>query len=202
MLVMAASTVFIAATAWAIKEYRYYFFPAHFFVVEPDSFYRGARQTPSMLRRIIEEHHIRAIVNLDDKVLEREDLDRPDADPYEQEKALAKEYGIQYYGFIWEGSGVGPYQEYDEVADILASLANRPVFLHCAAGEKRTNAALAAYWIRHRGYTLEQAVEGLILYGQNPSRRPEFMDHLRGYYEYTKRHPRSGSSVTPKAKRP
>jgi len=197
MLALAAVIVLAGGTVWAIKEYRHYLHAANFYVVEPGSFLRGARQNPYMLRKIIEEHHIRAIVNLDDKVLERQDLDRPDADPYEAEKALAKEHGIQYYGFIWQGSGVGPYEEYDEVADILASPANRPVFLHCAAGEKRTNAALAAYWIRHCGYTLDQAVQGLIPYGLSPSRKREFVDHLRGYYDYTKSHPRSGVSAPP-----
>ena len=194
------AVVAIAALGWAIKTFRGYFFPHRFYVVESGAIYRGSRQTLRITRKIIEKHHIRTIINLDDKVLERENVDRPDADPYADEKGIAKEGGLQYYGFLWQGSGIGPYQEYDAVADILATTSSRPIFLHCAAGEKRTNAALAAYWLRHRGYTLEQAIKGLRPYGLSPSRKPAFMEHLRGYYEYVKSNPKPSGLPSPPPK--
>jgi protein tyrosine/serine phosphatase len=192
----------LAALGWGVKVLRHHFLPHHFYVVESGGIYRGARQSPNVLRKIIREYHIRTIVNLDDKVLEKENPGRPGADLYADEKAIAKESGLQYYGFVWQGSGIGPYPEYDVVADILATTSSRPVFLHCAAGEKRTNAALAAYWIRRRGYTLEQAVEGLKHYGFVPRRKPDFMEHLRGYDEYVKRHPRPTDSPSAPPKKP
>jgi len=192
----------IAALGLAVKNFRYHFVPHDVSVVEPGGIVRGARQTPFMLRKIIQDYHIRTIINLDDKVLERRNKNRPDADPYVREKAIARDLGVQYHGFVWQGSGIGPYPEYDAVADILATTSSRPVFLHCAAGEKRTNAALVAYWIRYRGYTLERAIEGLMPYGFTPSRRPELIEHLRGYFEYTKRTPQPGPPTkTPEKKK-
>jgi len=202
LLVATATIVALVVVAWTIKTFRHYVLPHHFYVVENGGIYRGARQTSPILRKLIREYGIRTIVNLDDKVLEREDRDRPGADRYADEKAIVKEYGLQYYGFCWQGSGVGPYPEYDAAADILATTSSRPIFLHCAAGEKRTNAALAAYWIRHRGYTLQQAIDGLLAYGLSPVRKQDFLAHLRGYYEYVRANPRPKLSPVASPKQP
>ncbi|MCX8037969.1 MAG: hypothetical protein N3D11_13145 [Candidatus Sumerlaeia bacterium] len=181
---------------WFFDEGHEVVLPFRVKIVESDVIIRGARQSPWVLRRVLNKYNIRTIINLDDRVLERQNLDRPDADPYAKEKAIAAETGVRYFGFLWQGSGIGPYEEYDMAADILASSETRPVFVHCAAGQKRTNAALAAYWIRHKGYTLEQTVEGLKAYGLVPEQKPDFMKHLAGYFEYTRQHPRPSPPIT------
>ncbi len=184
-----------ASMTWFFDEGHEVVLPFRVKVVEPGVIVRGARQSPWVLRRVLRKYGIRTIINLDDRVLERQALDRADADPYAKEKAIAAEMGARYFGFIWQGSGIGPYEEYDMVADVLASSETRPVFVHCAAGQKRTNAALAAYWIRHKGYSLEQTVEGLKTYGLIPERKPDFMKHLTGYFDHTRRHPRPSPPV-------
>jgi len=199
---LAVVAILAAATA-VVREHRYYLWPKRFRVVEPGAIYRGGKQTPRILRKIIRKYRIKTIVNLDDKVLEKDEPDRPGADPYKAEKVIARELGVRYYGFIWQGSGNGPFAEYDKVADILASTATRPVFVHCAAGQKRSNAALAAYWIRRRGYTFEQAVERLKReYGLIPEQKPDFLGHLKRYYEYcrAKRAPKRNSETRERAK--
>ena len=42
-------------------------------------------------------------------------------------------------------------------ADLLADPGRQPVFFHCVAGHHRTSLVHAAYLIRHRGYSAEQA---------------------------------------------
>ncbi|KPL05648.1 hypothetical protein AMJ85_11450 [candidate division BRC1 bacterium SM23_51] len=190
MIRLAVAVGIVAIVLSILREYRHHFYPKRFRIVELGAIYRGGRQTPPMLRKIIEKHQIRTIINLDDKVLEKDEPYRAEADRYAEEKAIAKEYGLQYHGFVWGGDGIAPFEEYNQVADILASTASRPVFVHCAAGAKRTNAALAAYWLRHRGYTFEQAVEHLQRdYGLIPKRKPDFLRHLRAYYEYASQKP-------------
>jgi len=198
MIGVVGAVLLIAAAGWAIKVFRYRFIPRHLYIVEPGGLYRGGQQAPTVLRGIIQKYRIRTIVNLDDKVRRYETTNEEHPDlHYAEEKAIARELSLRYYGFLWKGSGIGPYEEYDAVADILATTSSRPIFFHCAAGEKRANAALAAYWIRHRGYTLEQVIEGLIPYGLHPQRKPDLLTHLRGYYEYVKSNPQATDSSKP-----
>lgn len=197
IVVVVGVVVLLVAAEEILREHRYYIYPKRFRTVEPGAIYRGGRQTPRILRKIIEDYQIQTVINLDDKILEKDDPQRVGADRYREEKAIAKEYGLQYYGFIWEGGGIGPFEEYDAVADILASTVSQPVFVHCAAGKKRSNAALAAYWIRRCGYTFEQAVEHLQRdYGLVPKKKPDFLRHLRLYSEYTSRNPAPNSHRT------
>jgi len=189
----------VAVATWAVKEFRFYVLPRRFAVVETDKIYRGGRQTLPVLKRILRKHNIRTIINLDDKLLEKDEPWRPGADRYVHQKNLAKALGIQYRGFIWNGSGVGPFDEYDAVADILATTSSQPVFVHCAAGKKRTNAAIAAYLIRYRAYSFDQVVQYLERNGLSPRRKRELIGHLSRYYEYAMNNPRpafSSSTVT------
>ena len=194
-VVILAAAGLIALAGFGLKKYRSHFFPHRFYVVESGAIYRGARQTPEIMRSIIQKYGIRTIVNLDDKVLEKGNPNAPGADVYAEEKAVARDLGVQYFGFIWNGSGLGAFDEYDAVADILATTSTRPVFIHCAAGEKRTNAGIAAYWIRFRGFTLDRTVEELKRYGLRPFRKPSLMKYLTAYYDYTKQNPRPHPSA-------
>lgn len=189
-IAVAASLVLVSTATWGLIKYRDRFLPHRFYVVQRGAIYRGARQSPAMLRDLIQKYRIRTIVNLDDKVLDKANPNAPGADLYAEEKTIARELGLQYYGFAWKGSGIGVYEEYDAVADILATTSTWPVFIHCAAGQKRTNAGIASYWIRYRGHTFEQAIEGLKRYGLKQLEKPDFVAHLSGYCDYVSRHPR------------
>jgi protein tyrosine/serine phosphatase len=185
----AAILLVVAASTALIKEYRHYFFPKRFRVVEPGAIYRGGQQTPRMLRKILEDNHIQTIINLDDKVLDENPRTGPD--PYKAEKAIGGKYGVEYYGFLWGGDGIGPFDEYDTVADILATTFSRPIFLHCAGGKRRTNAALAAYWIRHCGYTVKQVADRLDRRdGFERKNEPHFFHHIEKYFQYAQRNQR------------
>lgn len=193
----------LVASVVVVKECRYYFIPKNFGIVESGAIYRGGCQTPRVLRNILQKYHIRTVVNLDDQILDYDGAKGRAVDRYAAEKAIAGELGIRYVGFVWEGTGLGPFGEYDAAADILASTYSQPVFLHCSGGKRRTNAALAAYWIRHCGYTFEQVVERLSQHrGFNLGHNRRFFEHLRKYYEYSQHNPRSGAKAKGMEKSP
>ena len=186
----------LTSAGFLLNHYKYYFYPRRFFAVEPGALYRGGRQTPRVLERLIRKHGFRTIINLDDKILDDDPAD-PRPDRYLFEKKLAQAFGIQYHGFLWKGTGVGPFPEYDRAASLIADSA-RPVFLHCSAGSKRTGAALAAYWIRFHGLTYEQAMARLrnecdvVLDEQGA-----LPTHLQNYYEYARKTPLQRNDAVP-----
>jgi protein tyrosine phosphatase (PTP) superfamily phosphohydrolase (DUF442 family) len=181
----------LTSAGMVLYNNRFEVFPRSLHEIEPGGLYRGGRQAPRVLEGLIRKHGFRTIINLDDKVLDDDPAGPPKADSYLPEKNLAKTHGIGYFAFLWKGSGVGPFQEYDRVATLIAQ-AERPVFFHCSAGSKRVSAALAAYWIRFQGHTYDQAMERLRReYGLTLGDEGKLPLHLRSYFEYTKKTPLS-----------
>ena len=117
-------------------------------VVVPGQLVRGAWQRPGPLRRIISREAIKTIVTL---------TAINSADPKFREQAeVARETGVRWVVVPMRGSRATP-EQMALAADLLADPARQPVFFHCVAGHHRTSLAHAAYLIRHRGYTADQA---------------------------------------------
>jgi protein tyrosine/serine phosphatase len=187
-----AAVLFLMTLAGlGMKSMRGYWLPIRVAAIEQGGIVRGAHQSPRVMQHLIDKYHFRTIINLDDKVLDGRD----DPDRYREEKQLARRLNIRYVSFLWTGNGRGLFSEYDAVADLLADPANRPVFVHCAAGEKRTNAALAAYLIRCRGYTIEQVIGALSAFNLTPDKQPKQIQYLREYSEYVQQHRRTSDAV-------
>ena len=153
-----AVVLLFAAAAWGIKEYRYFFWPKRFAVVEAGQIYRGGWQTPRMLRRILQQYEIKTLLNVACK---------PD-EPYAAgEGPVARELGVMWNKILMPGTGLATLEQLDEAADILADPANRPIFIHCAAGVHRTNMSLAAYRLKYCGWSLDQALDEMAEHGYN-----------------------------------
>ncbi len=117
-------------------------------VVAPGQLVRGAWQRPGPLRRIISREAIRTIVTL---------TAINSADPKFREQAeVVRETGVRWVVIPMRGSRATP-EQMALAADLLADAASQPVFFHCVAGHHRTSLAHAAYLIRHRGYTADEA---------------------------------------------
>ena len=117
-------------------------------VVVPGQLVRGAWQRPGPLRRIISREAIKTIVTL---------TAINSADPKFREQAeVVRETGVRWVVVPMRGSRATP-EQMALAADLLADPACQPVFFHCVAGHHRTSLAHAAYLIRHRGYTADQA---------------------------------------------
>jgi protein tyrosine phosphatase (PTP) superfamily phosphohydrolase (DUF442 family) len=117
-------------------------------VVDPGHLVRGAWQRPGPLRRIVEREGIKTVVTL---------TAINSADPKFRDQArVVRKTGIRWVIVPMRGSRATP-EQMALAADLLADPARQPVFFHCAAGHHRTSLAHAAYLIRHKGYTADQA---------------------------------------------
>ncbi len=147
-----------------------------FAVVEPGGLYRGAYAEPWPLRRMIEKHGIRHILCL---------MSYPSDDSRRhKEQTVAAETGATLRELPMPGNGCAGFALLDRAADFIADPANRPLFIHCAAGVQRTGASIAAYRMRHQGWTYEQAIAEAEQNGLNRRKNPELYEHLRRYADH------------------
>jgi protein tyrosine phosphatase (PTP) superfamily phosphohydrolase (DUF442 family) len=117
-------------------------------VVEPGQLVRGAFQRPGPLRRVVAREHIKTIVTLSGVG------EIPDR--FAEQAEVVKETGVTWKIVPILGSRPS-LEQMAEAADLLGDPSLRPVFFHCVAGHHRTSLALAAYRIRHEGWTAGQA---------------------------------------------
>jgi protein tyrosine phosphatase (PTP) superfamily phosphohydrolase (DUF442 family) len=123
-------------------------FEKRVWIVAPRQLVRGAWQRPGPLRRIISRETIRTIVTL---------TAINSSDPKFREQAeIVRQTGVRWIVIPMRGSRATP-EQMALAADILADPASQPVFFHCVAGHHRTSLAHAAFLIRHRGYTADEA---------------------------------------------
>ncbi|MCG8408098.1 MAG: hypothetical protein MI923_23105 [Phycisphaerales bacterium] len=164
------------ATAIASKLLH---FPKRFAVVEPAKLYRGGYPSPWNLRNLKDEHEIRTIVSLTGKV------DKP----HELEMlATKKELGLQHRRIPLPGNGCGEFADLDRAADALSVEEDQPIFFHCQAGKQRSNAVLAAYRMKHCGWTLKKALSELETHHglEQDGREKVLVDHLTEYAKWLK----------------
>jgi protein-tyrosine phosphatase len=76
------------------------------------------------------------------------------------------------------------------------------VYVHCAAGKQRSNAAVAAYRMRHCGWTLEQTLAELEeKYGLDRTAEAALVEHLEKYWRERIAPSRANSQNAPHATR-
>lgn len=152
-------------------------FPNRFAEVIPGKLYRGGYPSASNIRHLQKSNHIRTILSLTgpvDKPKERDML------------AEANALDIRALRVPMPGNGCGNFDALDRAADILNNADNYPIFFHCQAGKQRSNAALAAYRMRHCGWPLDQVIEeledrhGLDRHGKESV----LVDHLAAYEKH------------------
>lgn len=106
------------------------FNPKNFGVVEEGRIYRSGELTPSSLSRIVEQYHIRTIVDLGAY---------PEGSGEEQrEQRTAKALGLTRYVLRLEGDATGNPNHYVHALKIINDPARQPVLVHCSAGTQRT----------------------------------------------------------------
>ncbi|MEE8169424.1 MAG: hypothetical protein V3T70_02640 [Phycisphaerae bacterium] len=150
--------------------------PRRFAEVEPNQIYRGGYiESEGTVRRLIREHGIRTIISLTE--------DRPELPRVQAEQAVIAEGGLKYLNFPMPGNGCGRFDALDAAADALADESNYPLFYRCAAGKQRSNTALAAFRMKHEGWTIAQALAELDDYGLDRDDEAALCEHLTRYYE-------------------
>jgi protein tyrosine phosphatase (PTP) superfamily phosphohydrolase (DUF442 family) len=117
-------------------------------VVTPGQLIRGAWQRPGPMRRIALREEIKTIVTL---------TAINSSDPKFLDQArVVRELGLNWVIVPMRGSRATA-EQMALAADLLADPDRQPVFFHCVAGHHRTSLAHAAYLIRHKGYSAEEA---------------------------------------------
>ncbi len=168
-------------------------YPKRFAAIDERGLYRGGYPTERNIRKLHESQKIRTIVALTGKV-----------DGAEERKALAaaEGLGIRVHRFPMPGDGRGEFAALDMAADAINRQEDWPLYFHCQAGEQRSNAALAAWRMRHCGYTLEQALDELIdKHDLEPddSKERRLVEHLTQYARRHLRLPVGASTRAPTA---
>ena len=176
---------FTCAVVYVIKECRHYFIPKRFAVVEVGQIYRGGWQTPRVLRRILAKHRINTLLNVACKP------DEPDA---AGEGPVVRDLDVTWKKILMPGTGLGTLEQLDEAADIIANPHNRPIFVHCAAGVHRTNMAIAAYRLKHCGWSLDAALDEMAHYGYDRANDLDKANLLREFMQYAEQSP-AGSAT-------
>ena len=123
----------------------------NFGVVEEGVLYRSGRLEAPALRRAIEQHQLKTLV----------DLGGWDSNPDEwaRNQALADELGVTRYAIHMNGDGRANPNGYVAVLRILANPENQPALVHCAGGSERTGAAVVLYRHLVQGRLLQPAYE-------------------------------------------
>ncbi|MCC6230674.1 MAG: tyrosine-protein phosphatase [Phycisphaerales bacterium] len=111
--------------------------PKNFGVVEEGKLYRAGELTTAAMRRVVEQHRIRTIVDLGAcEPGSREDRRAAD---------VADALGVERYRFHLHGDSTGNPNNYVQALAIMTDPARQPVLVHCGAGSERTGCAVVLY---------------------------------------------------------
>jgi hypothetical protein len=132
----------------AAAQHWYDWFEKKVRVVEPGALVRGAWQKPGPLRRVIAREKIKTIVTVVGTSHESR--------RYREQARVVRETGVKWI-VVPVVTSRPNLAEMAVEADLLADVGLRPIFFHCIAGHHRTNLALAAYRIRHEGWSASRA---------------------------------------------
>ncbi|MCK6456279.1 MAG: hypothetical protein L6Q92_07085 [Phycisphaerae bacterium] len=149
--------------------------PRRFAEVEPGWLYRGGYPEPDELRWLARRFGVRSVVSLM--------KDPPNSPREKAESSTVRELGLRFREIPMPGDGRGDFNSLDAAADAIADSKGEPVYVHCAAGRQRSNAALAAYRMRHCGWTFEQTLRELERFGLDLAEDEALVQHLRKYWE-------------------
>ncbi len=162
------------AVVVAIKETRWHVLPKRFAQVEP-GLYRSGQMERWPYERVVREHGIRTVLRLN--ALPEGDRRRS------VEEVILADHGIVCRAIPMNGHGTAPFDALEEAAAFVADRSRRPLLFHCAAGDRRSSAVLAAYRMKHCGWSFDEAAQELAQYGISLRRDADLLDHLRAFYE-------------------
>ena len=143
----------LALAALAQSEARYSELP-NFHQVNAQ-LYRGAQPKAGGLPKL-KDMGIKTIVNL-----------RGEDDQTRAEGEEAQRLGLRYYSVSLPGSSKPQDEEVQRVLDIINTVENQPVFVHCRRGADRTGTVIACYRITHDGWTGGEAKKEAEKYGMS-----------------------------------
>jgi tyrosine-protein phosphatase SIW14 len=165
---LAVAGLIIAAALWGHD----YVLPKRFAEVVPGHLYRSGLLEQWPLKRVIDQYQIRTIVCM----LHYD----PDDARQEHEREIAAQKGVRIVQIGMGGDGLGPFEDLEKAAAVLADEAAHPVLVHCSAGVNRTGAVFALWRMKYCGWDAERAIAEAESHGKT---NPKLAGHLRRYYQ-------------------
>lgn len=189
---LVAFTIVMVVAVVVVLLSRERLFAKRFAVVEPGQIYRGGYTEPWPLKRLIQQYGVKHILCLMNLAVD-------DRGP--KEEKVASEMGVVLKEIPMPGNGCADFASLDVAADYIADPAHRPLFVHCAAGTQRTGAAVAAYRMKHLGWSYDRAIAeaqkcGLKHHEKSSPEDRDPYDHLRLYSEYLARQANRPAATT------
>lgn len=132
----------------------------NFGVIEEGTLYRSGRMGVAALRRVIEERHIRTIVDLG--------AYEPGSAEESLESSVAEGLGVRRVVLRLRGDGTGDPNMYVDALRVMTDRNAQPVLIHCAAGTNRTGACAMLYRHIIEGIGFGDAYREAMTYGHDP----------------------------------
>lgn len=172
---------------WPYTYFRYvYEEKKRFREVIPGQVYRSGQMTAEGFREVVERHHIRTIINVQDDV--------PDPDvrlsfwskETIKESDLCKELGVEYRNvapdLVSRFSVPDRHPEaIDQLLEILDRQESYPVLIHCKAGLHRTGCLVAVYRMEYQGWSNGAAYREMKAHGFGDSACTAANDYVNQY---------------------
>jgi protein tyrosine phosphatase (PTP) superfamily phosphohydrolase (DUF442 family) len=149
--------------------------PKRFGVVQDGMIYRSGQLSSALVKRTLQKHGIRRIVDL---------TSIEPADPDERaEKRAAAELGVEISVFTLKGDGTGDIHNYARAVEAIfrAQQAGQPVLVHCAAGAQRTGGVIAAWRLLVERKDPSFVLKELRRYGWDPKDDTVLLEYLNSH---------------------
>ena len=161
--------------------------PRNFGVIEPGLLYRSGRLSPGTLRRVVEDRHIRTIVDFGAYAPgSREEL---------REQELAEQLGVRRVRLRLRGDGTGDPNEYVEALRVMTDSGAQPVLIHCAAGTNRTGVCTMLYRHIIQGDDFKGAYREAMKYGHDAGTDWVSLTYLADWSDEIRRSFETGETI-------
>lgn len=133
-----------------------------------DGIYRSAQPGPAELRDA-QERGVRTVVVLRSSVPE-------------PERRAASELGLDLVHVPMDGTRMPSIEEVDRALSVVLDESKRPLLVHCAHGEERTGAVIAAYRVVALGWEPAAAAKEAVSLGFGFDGLEEFLVRFRDHW--------------------
>ena len=156
-LTLSAILLAIALPVYWHKVLRHEFFPRNFGIVTESQVFRSGQLTERMLRHVIDQYDLAAIIALSDGSPESA-----------MEQRVCDELGVLRIPFTLAGNGTCPPETYAQVLNSMNDPARQPILVHCASGAQRAGASVLLYRHIVQGIPIAEAYPESFKYKHKP----------------------------------
>lgn len=159
--------------------FMFHFDKYHFAVVQDGVLYRMGMRNTRELDNVINQVHPKTVVCL---VTDTEVNEETHGD-FQGEFAVLKKDGIALHRIPMVEDHAPTQAQIDEFLRIVTDKKNQPVIVHCAQGVIRTGMMVAAYQKDVLGYSKQQALNAVQIFGKGVDRGDEVRRFIIQYYD-------------------